>query len=456
MSKNAWPVGRNMERFNLHKWFWRIVSAMEVLAFMIAPGRGPILAAPAQQTEQQTDLQSQLATADQVLEEMSKTTSLPIKAPLKKQILGRPAIEKYLKDNLRAEYTPAEVHAQEATLKAFGLVSNDFDLEKFFIGFYTEQVAGLYDPHTKTMNMADWIPAEMQSMVLSHELTHALQDQNYDLDKFLHAVRDNDDATSARQAVAEGHAMAAMMQHMFGQVDWATLPSLEPMMAGVVDQQLSAYPAFANAPYFFRLQALFPYLQGMTFMQRGLAHGGWKELNTLFTTPPATTKELFQPEVYYEHQPLPKVSLPKPGALSSVPALRLLSDNTMGELGYFALIGQLVSEDEAKSVAMAWLADRYLLYEYSGTTGGGQKFVLVARTKWSSSEKALAFFHDYHTILQKKYPGLSPDARSADDLFIGGVGNTRVIVLRRGDEVLWAEGIPATQADAILDWLKSL
>ena len=442
-----------MKRFILNRRFRPLTAVIAFLACFALSAPWPF---PTTSFAQQSDLKSLLSTADQVLEEMSKTTGLPIKAPLKKQILGRPAIEKYLKESLHAEYTPEEVHAQEATLKAFGLVPADFDLEKFFIGFYTEQVAGLYDPKTKTMNMADWIPAEMQSMVLSHELTHALQDQNYDLDKFLHGMRDNDDATSARQAVAEGYAMAAMMQHMMGQIDWATLPSLEPMMAGVVDQQLSAYPAFSNAPYFFRLQALFPYLQGMAFMQRGLAHGGWKELNALFTNPPSTTKELFQPEVYYEHQQLPKVFLPNPAALSGIPALRLLNENTMGELGYFALIGQLISEDEAKSVATAWLGDRYLLYEYSDASAGGQKYALVARTKWASEEKATAFFRDYNSIIQKKYPGLAPDARSNADLSVGSVGPHHVIVLRRGDEVIWAEGIPAAQADAILDWIGAL
>jgi hypothetical protein len=150
------------------------------------------------------------------------------------------------------------------------------------------------------------------------------------------------------------------------------------------------------------------------------------------------------------------VSLPKPAPLSGAPGLRLVAQNTMGELGYYALFGQLISEDEAKKVALGWLADRYLLYEYSGKADGPENFVLVARTKWSDTEKALAFFSDYHTILQKKYPGLSPDTRSAANLFIGNVGVNRVIVMCKGNEVIWAEGIPAAQTDAMLQWLKSL
>jgi hypothetical protein len=442
-----------MKKFNLRKWFWTITATIAAFTFWVVAAQVALVSTS---LAQETSAKSPLETADEVLQEMSQTTGLPIKAPLKKAMMGRPAIEKYLKENLHAEYTPEELRVQEATLKAFGLVSDDFNLENFLITFYTEQVAGFYDPRTKTMNMADWIPTEMQSMVLAHELTHALQDQNFDLDKFLHATRNNDDATSARQAAVEGYAMAAMMQHMFKGMDLGSLPSLSQLMAGAADQQLSAFPAFANAPFFFRMQALFPYLQGMSFMQKALAHGGWKEMNNLFANPPATTKELFEPELYFNHTPLPRISLPKPAALSNLPGVRQITQNTMGELGYYSIIGQLLSEDEAKSAGLAWMADQYLLYEYSGKTEGEAKYILVSRTKWSNAEKSLEFFRDYTSILQKKYPGLAPDARSGSDLLIAGFGTSRIIVVRKDDEVSWVEGITATQIDAMLDFLKSL
>jgi hypothetical protein len=396
--------------------------------------------------------QSLLATADGVLEEMSRITGLPVRAPLKKQIISRPEIKKILEQNLREEYTPREIHIQESVLRAFGLVSRDFDFAKFLVGFYTEQAAGAYDPRRKTLFIADWPPEEMQRLVLAHELTHALQDQSYDLDKFLHAERDNDDATSARQAVVEGHAMAAMMQRMMGSVDLAGVPSLGPLMAGMVNKQMGEFPAFTSAPFFFRMQALFPYAQGLGFMQRGLQLGGWKRLNDLFVNPPTTTKAIYEPAVYFDPQALPAISLPRPPALGHVASLRVLTENTVGELGYYSLLGQFISEDEAKTVASGWLADRFILYEDSSP----DQFALVARTRWTSSEAALAFFRDYHTILGRKYPELTPDKRSATDLFIGTAANGRVILLRQGDEVRWAEGVPADRTDSLVKWLGSL
>jgi len=411
-----------------------------------------ILSYPATLLSHPQTAQNLLSQADDVFQQMSQITGLPIKAPLKKQVIGRAEIEKYLTQNLHEEMTPEEIHAQEALVRAFGLVSRDFNLEKFLISFYTEQAAGFYDPKRKTMFIADWLPEELQTMTLSHELTHALQDQSWDLESYLHGARDDDDATDARQAVVEGYATAAMLQQAAGGADLGQLPSIAPLMEMVVHQQFEEYPAFSSAPYFFRMQALFPYVQGMGFIQAGLQLGGWKDLKELFEHPPETTKQIFQPQTYFTHQALPKIALAHPPALEGVAGLRFLSENAMGELGYYCLLGQLISEDEAKTVGPSWLADRYLLYERSG----GNDYTLVARTRWTSPEASLTFFRDYHTILAHKYPELITDQRSSTDVFMGSAANGVTLLLRKGDECLWAEGVPAAKGDALLAWLRAL
>src|SRR5439155_10808440 len=315
------------------------------------------------QVQSPETLQALLATADAVLKEMSRITGLPIKAPLKKKIVDRAEIRRYLTQSLHAEYTPREIHKQEAVLKAFGLVSPEFNLADFLVGFYTEQAAGVYDPRSKTMLIANWVVPEMQQMVLAHELTHALQDQNFDLEKFLRAVRDDDDAGNARQAVVEGYATAAMIQKAIEPAALSELPSLGPVMEQVVRMQTQEFPAFTSAPFFFRFQALFPYMQGMSFIQRGLTSGGWEKLNQVFSRPPDTTKEIFQPDVYFKKESLPRIALTGANPLSRTPSLRLVDENTMGELGYYAVLGQFISEADARSVSQGWAADRYVVYE---------------------------------------------------------------------------------------------
>ena len=396
-----------------------------------------------------------LAQADSVFQQMSELTGLPIKSSLKKQVISRPEVSKYIAETLHSEMTPQEIHVQEATLQAFGLVPPDFNLEKFLISFYTEQAAGFYDPLRKTMFIADWVEPDMQRMVLAHELTHALQDQSYDLEKFLKAAHEDDDASAAREAVVEGHATAAMIQEMIAPMKLEAMPSLEPLMAPIIQQQLEEYPAFTKAPFFFRFQALFPYIEGIGFMQHGLQAGGWKRLNSLFDDPPNSTKEIFQPEVYFDKQPLPKISLPQPAVLAGVHGVNFMAENIMGQMGYYALLGQLISEDEAKSVTPNWLADRYLLYEKSDGGQGKRQYILVSQTRWSSAESAQAFFRDYHSILTHKYSELVSDSRSTNDQFIGEANNGQVVMLRKDADCLWAEGVPAAQAEAVLNWLKS-
>ncbi len=418
-----------------------------IFAFLFVPYPSPVSAqAPQKQPE------SLLETADQVLEEMSRITGLPVKSPLEKRLVSHAQIKNCLAENLHAEFTREEIQIQEATLKAFGLVAREFDLGKFLITFYTEQAAGFYDPRRKTMFIADWVSEDVQKMVLAHELTHALQDQNFDLEKFLRAARADDDASNARQAVAEGHAMAAMTERLIEPQDLAALPSLEPLMAGLAHQQMEEFPVFSKAPYFFRSQALFPYSEGMAFMQRGLTQGGWKTLNSVFSRPPKTTKEIYEPELYFHPKASPELSLPRPAPLASARDLRFLAENTMGELGYCALLGQFFSEVEARAVGREWQADRYIVYEKVASHG----YALVARTRWSTPEAASQFFRDYCTLLARKFPELAPDKDSIEDLFIGSAANGKVLLLRKGNECRWAEGVHPRQAKSMLGFLRSL
>jgi hypothetical protein len=400
-------------------------------------------------SQEQPDLS---AVADRVLQKMSRVTGLPIKSPVNKRVVSREEVRKILIHNLHTDYTPQEIHVQEATLRAFGLISKSFDLKSFLVSFYTEQAAGFYDPPTKTMYIADWIPPDMQGMVLAHELTHALQDQNFNLEAYMKAVKNNDDAEAARQAVVEGYATAAMFQSMLGGAPLPNMTGFDTILGPLIRQQMAEFPVFSKAPFFFRLQALFPYIQGAGFVGSGLSRLTWKGLNELFTSPPSSTKAIFQPDVYFDHVSLPEIELPRTTPLDSVPGLKLLDENTLGQLGFNELLGQFLSEDTATTTSRNWMGDRYIVYEDPTT----QSYALVARTRWANADAALTFFRDYHTILTKKYPELTPDSRSGTERFIAHTSSGDVVVLCNGGEVRWAEGVPSDKIDSMLEWLASL
>ena len=122
--------------------------------------------------------------------------------PLKKSLRSREQIRAYVIKEMNEDKDAEERYAGERSAEAFGLLPKGFDLDTFMIDLLTEQIAGLYDPKTHEFYVADWIPIADQKMVMAHELTHALQDQHFQIEKWVKAARPNDDAELAREVGA--------------------------------------------------------------------------------------------------------------------------------------------------------------------------------------------------------------------------------------------------------------
>ena len=95
------------------------------------------------------------------------------------------------------------------------------------------------------------IEPDEQREVMSHELTHALEDQSFHIDPWIKAARPNDDAEMARDAVSEGSAMAAMVDYALrdDKVRVRDLPDITVLMrssAAGVDSFRIAREAFAE------------------------------------------------------------------------------------------------------------------------------------------------------------------------------------------------------------------
>jgi hypothetical protein len=125
-----------------------------------------------------------ISATDAVLKETSDLRELSILKDVKSGAQSRAEIERMIIKNLDEESSPAEIHATEVVLKAFGLAPADFEYRPFLIRLLTEQVAGYYDPKVQQFYLADWIELEGQKPVMAHELTHALQDQHFNLRRF--------------------------------------------------------------------------------------------------------------------------------------------------------------------------------------------------------------------------------------------------------------------------------
>jgi hypothetical protein len=332
---------------------------------------------------------------------MSKILALPIKEPLKKTLRSKQEVRDYLIREDKEDKKDAERYADDKTLEAFGLIPKGFPLDSFMLDVLTDQVAGLYDPKAKEFYIADWIPADEQRTVMSHELTHALEDQSFHIDSWIKAARPNDDAELARDAVSEGSAMAAMVDYeMLDQkVSVRDVPDVTLLIRASALSEMDKDPNLAKAPLYIRDELLFPYLAGTGFTQQFLkAHTGWQDLHLIFQDPPVSTQQIMHPDLYLHGVKPEVVTLPEWKAL--VPSdWKLLEENTMGEFGLGEVLKQLLDENRAELLSPAWKGDRYAVFE----DAKAKSTPLVFRLALNNLDDTAHFFGQYSEALEHKY-----------------------------------------------------
>jgi hypothetical protein len=328
---------------------------------------------------------------------MSEITGLKLRTPLKKSLRSREEIRAYVIKQMHEEKNPAERYAGARSAEAFGLLPKGFDFDTFLINVLTEQVEGLYDPKAREFYIADWSPLADQRMVMAHELTHALEDQYFNIEAWEKAARPNEDAELARDAVLEGSAMAAMVDYlMLGSGrSLKDLPEFEPSM---LIGDLSSTPTMDKAPAFIKDALIFPYMSGLNFSAAMMKNTGWAGLSGMFEKPPVSTQQILHPGLYRFGKVPKSISLPRIEKLLGANWSKL-DENVMGEFGWKEVLKQFLDAERAKSLAAAWEGDWYTVYEEKQS----KRLVLVTRLHLDSEEHAARFFGQYSEALEKKY-----------------------------------------------------
>ena len=376
----------------------RIFVGLIVLTFTVLTGTAQQSAPPASLPPPTTAQSAEfLQAADEVLAEMSKLLSLPILSPLKKSLRSREEIKAYLLQKMKEDKDADKRYADQKSMEKFGLLPKDYPLEQTLVKVLTEQIAGLYDPDSKEFFIANWNAQADERMVMSHELTHALHDQHFHIDKWADAAKPNDDAELARDAVIEGSAIAAMIDYVLrGKGSVRDLGELDPsMMMGDPDSS----PELAKAPKVLQDELLFPYLAGETFTQRVLkATTGWPDFHKVYEKPPVSTQQIMHPDLYLQGVVPPKIVLPETTGVISAD-WKKLDENNMGEFGLLEIFKQFLSKDRSTSLAAAWSADRYAVFENQKN----KRTMLIFRVHLANDADAARFFGAYGEVLESKY-----------------------------------------------------
>src|ERR1017187_3800414 len=205
---------------------------------------------------------------DEILKFASDDTGLPIDHEVKRRLADRKEVESYLQKGMKDDKDAKRLERSAVVLKKFGLLPRGFDLGPFLVAMLREQVAGYYDPKKKTVNILNWIDPEQQKPVLAHELTHALQDQSFGMEKWMKAAEtegdrkldptpsdiDTDEESEAREAVVEGQAMVVMMDYALAPSGKTLrdMPQIgEALKQGMLDGQGDS-TTFRDAPIFLK------------------------------------------------------------------------------------------------------------------------------------------------------------------------------------------------------------
>jgi hypothetical protein len=272
-------------------------------------------------------------------------------------------------------------------LEAFGLIPPSMNLAHNFPQAIAAGLEGVYDWHDKMVTLVTGpetlfgdafsqrhgaeVATRIREGLLIHELTHAVQDQHFDMAR-LAAGGAWSDAAMARLALVEGDATLVMLADMVGSPP-DEIPRLSPLLQHMLDhpEQFSAMaPGVpgaaepADEPAWFRETTRFSYLQGASFCAKVLERGGQRLLDHAFSAdPPRSTAQILHPEKWFDRRDDP-VAIAWPELRAELPGYRKAVDGQLGELGIKILLRQgLHDPQRAEAVAGGWAGDRFAVYQ---------------------------------------------------------------------------------------------
>jgi hypothetical protein len=334
---------------------------------------------------------------------------LPLEHPVQRGAINVEALRKAVAEDLAQDLPPARMAQVESALKAFGFMPEKMSLATFLPDLLSSQTAGFYDAKRKYLAIVSGVgglldhrqgdddaapEGRMEDAVLVHELTHAIQDQHFDLDK----LTETDpllDLNLAESALAEGDATLTMIDFLTGQP-----VEDSPEMARHAAELLSTpkppgesasapgEKELEEAPAWFRDTLLFSYSEGFTFCLSVRQHGGQPLLDYAFKTDhPRSTEQILHPEKWYGQRDDP-IMIEIPDLTAALPGWSRGAVGEMGEEGIRILLREQIHNTTVADVAAAgWGGDRFVIYEKAG------KRLIAWVTDWDTENDATEFEH---------------------------------------------------------------
>ncbi len=363
-----------------------------IACVLICPAAFGQQAAPAtQRAASDVRVKKLIGIANAVEKQVETLRGWNFKHAIKKGVYSEKQLRAFLEKKLfTEEYAGDKLEHQQAMLRLLGLIPGKMDLAQTILDVLLSQVGGFYDPEQESFFMlekAATFGEFLNRMMIAHELTHALDDQYFGLDKLMKARQDEHDASFAIGSVVEGSATALMYRwaaKFGGQFDRSE-------MKKAMQREQEQSKVLLNAPpYFATLVAR--YMVGLNFLNRGRGmaalvrdtDGIAAEVKDAFHTVPASSEQVLHPAKYWDVEKRDEpVRITNDdavaAALEKVTGAKAVMRETLGEI-HMALLGrspkrkltmQLMAVASAwtNKAARGWGGDRLYLLRQGGSYG---------------------------------------------------------------------------------------
>lgn len=314
---------------------------------------------------------------------------LPFLEPVEVQLLADADYQARVIEFLNEDIDPAELASDGAVLELLGIIGPGVDLLSLIEPLYTESTGGFYVPSTGEL-VVRVVGSEFgpyTESVVVHELTHALQDQHFEiLDSRENLDGDRDFVAVAMSEGDASYREALYFETLTVQERSRYLTELQQLL----DQQttLDSLP-----PYLVEsLQA--PYTDGF-FFHRDLGLDDTK-INDALTNPPESSEQVLDATKYLiDEQPLAVTGIPE----LDIGNYELLRSTTLGERDIELLLKQFIGTREAERAAEGWGGDATALY-----TTGRDGAIIVIHYRGDTNTDAAEFEGAWRKYLEAATP----------------------------------------------------
>ena len=377
---------------------------------------------------------------EELMTQVAEVRGLAWREPLQLRLTPRDEMVRRLRAANARDSDPAQVAAEEATLKLLGLIPSTLDYRRLIDDILRSAVLGFYDPETKELYVAvgnvNALDAGEKATIV-HEMTHALTDQhfaygprNIALDK-----ADKADESLGLSALLEGDARLTETLWMAKHLDEVEALAV---LLGLGSEVGDGLEVLARTPNYVKQALVFPYEAGRELVEKLHSAGGYAAVNAAYGRPPSSSEQILHPEAYTARESVTPPPLPDVAAATGCQRIRA---GTLGEFDMGALLDQ--HAPGAAPAAEGWNGDAYSLLR----CGTGLAFA----DRWNTDQPADAGrLADALRRWAEKWSG--GGAPRADGRFSGPSGAGRIV--RTGSRVDLVLAQNAETADRVATALR--